>query len=74
MPLPGKPQTNKEEYKGILVYVEHSEGRVAPVTLELIGKARELTAGGGVLPLYRRGHCKHRRGPSRLRRREVIHL
>ena len=27
----------------IMVYVEHSEGRVAPVTYELIGKATELT-------------------------------
>lgn len=30
------------EWKGIAVYVEHESGRIHPVTLELIGKAREL--------------------------------
>ena len=33
---------NKEEWRGILVFVEHLEGNIHPVTLELIGKAREL--------------------------------
>ena len=33
---------SKEDYKDILVYVEHSDGNIAPVTLELIGKARIL--------------------------------
>lgn len=33
---------DKNEWKGILVYVEHMDGVVHPVTLELIGKAREL--------------------------------
>lgn len=32
----------KSDYKGILVYVEHTNGHIATVTLELIGKAREL--------------------------------
>lgn len=31
-----------QEYSGVLVYVEHTDGRVAPLTYELIGKAREL--------------------------------
>lgn len=33
---------NKLAWRGILVYVEHLDGVVHPVTLELIGKAREL--------------------------------
>lgn len=33
---------NKDEWKGITVYVEHSDGEIHPVTYELIGKAREL--------------------------------
>lgn len=32
------------EYRGVGVYVEHEEGRIHPVTLELLGKARELAA------------------------------
>jgi electron transfer flavoprotein alpha subunit len=35
---------NKDEWRGIAVYVEHFEGKIHPVTLELIGKARELAA------------------------------
>lgn len=35
---------NKDEWKGITVYVEHSDGEIHPVTYELIGKARELAA------------------------------
>lgn len=35
-------ELNKKDYSGILVYVEHSEGRILPVTFELIGKAHEL--------------------------------
>ncbi|MEA4898598.1 FAD-binding protein [Bacillota bacterium Meth-B3] len=36
--------------KGVLVYAEHSQGNIAPVVYELIGKARHLveTAGGQV--------------------------
>lgn len=37
-----KPQVNKDEWKGICVYVDHVDGNIHPVTYELIGKAREL--------------------------------
>lgn len=37
-----KPQVDKNLWKGIAVYVDHVEGEIHPVTLELIGKAREL--------------------------------
>jgi electron transfer flavoprotein alpha subunit len=33
---------DKEEWRGIAVYVDHSAGEIHPVTFELIGKAREL--------------------------------
>lgn len=33
---------NKEEWQGIVVYVDHVEGEIHPVTYELIGKAREM--------------------------------
>lgn len=36
------PQVDKSKWKGIAVYVDHTEGDIHPVTLELIGKAREL--------------------------------
>lgn len=43
-----KPQpqkaVDKSKWNGILVYVEHLEGEVHPVTLELIGKARQLAS------------------------------
>lgn len=39
-----RPLIDKDEWKGILVFVEHIDGIVHPVTLELIGKARELAA------------------------------
>lgn len=35
---------NKDEWKGILVYAEHVDGAVHPVTIELIGKARDLAS------------------------------
>ena len=35
---------DKSLWQGIAVYVDHLEGQVHPVTLELIGKARELAA------------------------------
>lgn len=35
-------EINKDEWKGVTVYVEHSGGEIHPVTYELIGKAREL--------------------------------
>ena len=37
-------QVDKSLWKGIGVYVDHVEGVIHPVTLELIGKARELAA------------------------------
>lgn len=38
-----KPSVNKDEWKGILVYVDHVDGNIHPVTWELIGKAREMS-------------------------------
>jgi electron transfer flavoprotein alpha subunit len=37
-----KALIDKSKWKGIAVYVEHSEGEIHPVTYELVGKAREL--------------------------------
>lgn len=37
-------EIDKDAWKGIAVYVEHHEGTVHPVTLELLGKAKELAA------------------------------
>lgn len=39
-----EPGIDKSLWRGIAVYVDHLEGRIHPVTLELIGKARELAA------------------------------
>lgn len=36
------PKVDKSLWKGIAVYVDHVEGEIHPVTLELLGKAREL--------------------------------
>ncbi|WHH58020.1 FAD-binding protein [Petroclostridium sp. X23] len=33
---------SKEDWKGVMVYVEHLEGEIHPVTMELIGKAKQL--------------------------------
>lgn len=38
------PAVDKSLWKGIGVYVDHVEGEIHPVTLELIGKAKELAA------------------------------
>lgn len=38
-----KPSIDKSAWKGIAVYVDHVDGKVHPVTLELLGKARELS-------------------------------
>lgn len=38
------PKIDKSLWKGIAVYVDHTEGDIHPVTYELIGKARELAA------------------------------
>jgi electron transfer flavoprotein alpha subunit len=35
---------DKSQWKGIAVFVDHLEGEIHPVTLELIGKAKELAA------------------------------
>ena len=37
-----KPAVNKAEWNGVTVYVDHEDGKIHPVTFELIGKAREL--------------------------------
>lgn len=37
-----KPALDKSQWRGIAVYVEHSRDGIHPVSLELIGKAREL--------------------------------
>lgn len=39
-----EPSVNKADWHDILVYVEHSDGKIHPVTLELIGKAQQLAA------------------------------
>lgn len=45
------PEVDKSLWKGIAVYVDHEEGNIHPVTLELVGKARELAAKVGY-PVY----------------------
>lgn len=37
-----QPQINKDEWKGIAVYVDHVDGVIHPVTYELLGKAKEM--------------------------------
>ena len=37
-------QIDKSAWRGIAVYVDHVDGKIHPVTYELIGKARELAA------------------------------
>ncbi len=37
-------EINKDEWRGIAVYVEHFEGNIHPVTFELIGKAKQLAS------------------------------
>lgn len=34
----------KREYTGVLIFVQQTDGEVAPVSLELLGKGRELAA------------------------------
>jgi lactate dehydrogenase (NAD+,ferredoxin) subunit LctC len=38
------PTINKDEWRGVTVYVEHADGDIHPVTYELLGKAKELAA------------------------------
>ena len=37
-----KPVCNKDEWKGVAVFAEQRGGKIHPVSLELVGKAREL--------------------------------
>jgi len=46
-----RPKVDKEEWKGIAVFVEHRDGEIHNVTKELLGKARELTKVTGQ-PVY----------------------
>ncbi len=39
-----KPTVDKSAWRGVAVYVDHVDGVIHPVSLELIGKARELAA------------------------------
>ncbi|WP_026478935.1 electron transfer flavoprotein subunit alpha [Alkaliphilus transvaalensis] len=39
-----KIEIDKSKWTGVAVYVDHLEGEIHPVTLELIGKAKELAA------------------------------
>lgn len=41
------PAVDKSQWQGILVFAEQSAGKLHPVSLELIGKARQLAAGSG---------------------------
>lgn len=47
----GEPAAEKGLWRGIGVYVDHADGKIHPVTMELIGKARELAAVVG-FPVY----------------------
>ncbi len=51
LPKQTTSEVDKDAWNGILVYVEHIDGVIHPVTFELIGKARELAAGIGH-PVY----------------------
>lgn len=37
-----EPEINKSEWKGVMIFVEHHEGEIHPITYELAGKASEL--------------------------------
>lgn len=39
-----KPEVDKSLWTGITVYADHVDGKIHPVTMELIGKAKELAA------------------------------
>ncbi|MEA1878398.1 MAG: electron transfer flavoprotein subunit alpha/FixB family protein [Bacteroidota bacterium] len=36
------PSVNKDEWRGVTVYIDHIEGDIHPVSFELIGKARKM--------------------------------
>lgn len=46
-----KEEINKDQWKGIAVYVDHADGVIHPVTFELLGKAREMADQVGY-PVY----------------------
>jgi len=47
----GTPAVDKSAWTGVAVYIDHREGNIHPVSLELIGKARELADKVG-FPVY----------------------
>lgn len=55
-------EIDKSLWKGICVYVDHTDGIIHPVTMELIGKARELakTVDFPVYCIYVGHNIKHR--------------
>jgi electron transfer flavoprotein alpha subunit len=59
------PKIDKSAYRGIMVCAEWHEGHVHPVSLELIGKARQLAAKVGH-PVYAcmMGHSVHEAGQT----------
>jgi electron transfer flavoprotein alpha subunit len=46
-----KAAVNKDDWQGVLVYAEYFEGRLHPVTIELIGIGKQLAAKVG-MPVY----------------------
>jgi len=44
---PNAHSVDKSQWQGILVFAEQSAGKLHPVSLELVGKARQLAAGRG---------------------------
>ncbi len=38
------PEIDKNAWRGITIYIDHIEGNIHPVSLELIGKAKEMAA------------------------------
>lgn len=38
------PQVDKSLWNGVMVYIDHIEGKIHPVSLELLGKAKELAS------------------------------
>ena len=46
-----KKTIDKDKYKGVTVYVDHTLGKIHPVTFELLGKAKELASVTGH-PVY----------------------
>ncbi|MFB6489895.1 MAG: electron transfer flavoprotein subunit alpha/FixB family protein [Thermoproteus sp. AZ2] len=51
MPCPEWPQIKKEEYKGVWVLLEHDGSKLKDVSLELLGKARDLASKKGNAPV-----------------------